>query len=121
MKILPKKVLVSTYKKNIVENMKQLNTYKPEFETIIDIYAELLKQFNELNKKFIDEDMPYETDTAQGGAKKAPIVATLESLRKDILSYSDRLQLNPKALQVETESCSKSSLARILQEMGNEE
>ena len=32
-----------------------------------------------------------------GGKKKAPIVAALESLRKDILQYSDRLCLNPRA------------------------
>ena len=30
--------------------------------------------------------------------KKSPLVQTLETLRKDILSYSDRLCLNPKAL-----------------------
>lgn len=29
--------------------------------------------------------------------KKSPVVATLESLRKDILAYSDRLCLNPKS------------------------
>ena len=37
------------------------------------------------------------TPTADGGAKKSPLSMTIESLRKDILLYSDRLMLNPKA------------------------
>ena len=54
----------------------------------------------------------------QGGAKKAPIVATLESLRKDILAYSDRLCLNPKSLEnVTAEKTSKSTLARVLSKL----
>ena len=39
----------------------------------------------------------YATPTADGGEKKSPLSLTIESLRKDILLYSDRLMLNPKA------------------------
>ncbi|MNC81991.1 hypothetical protein D3C75_1353250 [compost metagenome] len=60
--------------------------------------------------------MRYQVKTADGGAKKAPIVATLESLRKDILAYSDRLCLNPKALESVTPDKPKeqSALASLM-------
>lgn len=92
-----KAVCKETIKKNTIEDMKKLKTYKPEYDACIDIYAELMEQYARLTKKFKDAGYKIEEPTAEGGSKKAPIVATLESLRKDILQYSDRLCLNPKA------------------------
>ncbi|MNI80526.1 hypothetical protein D3C73_1370620 [compost metagenome] len=78
-----------------------------------------MHQFLILNKKFEDEGMQYESYTAAGGAKKSPIVATLESLRKDILAYSNQLCLNPKSLESVTveDNNKKSTLASILSGM----
>lgn len=98
--------------------MGKLGVYKPQYHRIIDIYAELNAQYLELNKEFIDGGFQYEVDTAQGGSKKSPIVSTLETLRKDILAYSDRLCLNPKALESVTPDKKKqSSLAKALSEL----
>ena len=78
--------------------MTELGVYKKEYGKIIDMYVELVYQYNILTYKFEENDFKYEEATAQGGSKKAPLVSTLETLRKDILAYSDRLCLNPKSV-----------------------
>lgn len=80
-----------------VERMKTLGVYKNEYSGTIQIYSQLCEQYILLTERFEKTKYRIQTRSAQGGMKKAPIVATLESLRKDILAYSDRLCLNPKA------------------------
>lgn len=93
-----KAILKETIKKNTISDMKKLGTYKPEYDAMIDVYAEIREQYERLTKAFKDSGYKYQEETADGGHKKAPIVATLENLRKDVLTYSDRLCLTPKAL-----------------------
>lgn len=102
-----------------VADMQSLGVYKQEFDPLIRIYAELRVQYEDLTTRYRNGGMRYQVKTADGGAKKAPIVATLESLRKDILAYSDRLGLNPKAIEsVAIEKKGKSSLADVLKALG---
>lgn len=102
----------------VIKDMKGLGVYKTEYDNIITIYCDLLTQYDDAQKKFIDSDYQYETSTAAGGTKKSAIVATLENLRKDIIAYSDRLCLNPRAIEnITTENKKQSSLADILSEM----
>jgi len=77
--------------------MQVLGTYKPEFEPIIKVYGQLMEQYEELTRRFIESDYEFEVST-ETGSKKAPIVTTLESLRKDILSYANQLGLTPQGL-----------------------
>ena len=81
--------------------MKSLGVYKEEYDPLINVYSDLISQYLRANKEFEDSGFQYETETAAGGTKKSAIVATLENLRKDILSYSDRLCINPKANNIE--------------------
>ncbi|MFV0527752.1 MAG: P27 family phage terminase small subunit [Lachnospiraceae bacterium] len=92
------------YRLKVKKDMQKLGTYKVEFMPLIDIYSELLHRHACLMKKWETEDFEYEESTAAGGTKKATIVLTIETLRKDILAYSDRLQLNPKSLNSEPQS-----------------
>ena len=78
-------------------NMKQLGIYKAEFEPVIKIYGELMTQYQELTRQFEESGYRYSEQT-QTGSKKAPIVTTLEALRKDILSYASQLGLTPQGL-----------------------
>lgn len=87
-----------------VKSMKALGVYKKEYDGIIDIYAELLEQYALLTAEFGAGGHQCVSSTADGGEKKSPLVATLESLRKDILQYSDRLMLNPKAYAKQQEA-----------------
>lgn len=104
-----------TIKKNTIRDMKALGVYKKEYDPIIDVYADLLSQYIRANKEFEKGGYKYESETAAGGIKKSAIVATLENLRKDLLAYSDRLCLNPKAIQsVTTDAPKISKLAQAL-------
>jgi phage terminase small subunit len=77
--------------------MKSLGIYKPEYDRIIKIYSQLCEQYDNLTLEFTNSNYNCTSYTAAGGEKKDPLVATLETLRKDILVYSDRLCLNPKS------------------------
>lgn len=90
---MPKKKPAHIAKQSMVE----LGIYKPEFEPVIEIYGQLMEQYAELTKRFVDSGLDFEERT-NAGTKKAPIVTTLESLRKDILSYSTQLGLTPQGL-----------------------
>lgn len=102
-------------KRKTIRDMKELGVHKPQFNRLIDIYAGLVHQYLIVLKEFEASGYVYEVETAAGGFKKSPIVATLENLRKDILQYSDRLCLNPKSFETITvETGSKSKLASVL-------
>ena len=104
-----------TIKRATIRDMKKLGTHKKEYNRLIDIYSGLVHQYLIALRDFEEGGYKYEVETGTGGTKKSPIVATLETLRKDILAYSDRLCLNPKAFEtvtVETEK--KSKLASVL-------
>lgn len=102
-------------RKSVISDMKKLGTYKEEYNIVISIYSDLLTQYHKATQEFIASGYQYETETAAGGTKKSAIVATLESLRKDILAYSDRLCLNPKSLEsITVEDKRKSVLASVL-------
>ena len=87
------------FKKQTIEIMTGLGIYRPFFDPIIEDYAELCAQHEIHLKEYHKSDYACEIDTGQGGRKKSPLVATIETERKDILAYSDRLGLNPKALE----------------------
>ncbi|KRM73017.1 P27 family phage terminase small subunit [Lacticaseibacillus brantae] len=88
-------------RRRVVQQMKDLGVYKPAYDDIITIYAGMLDQYAALSHQY--EQSGYkvtEEYTNKAGAtnqRKVPILNAIESLRKDIATYSDRLQLNPKA------------------------
>lgn len=94
----PRPTKKETIKKNTVRDMKKLGVFQAEYTPLIDIYCELMEQYMKLTKEYQDSGFEYAEKTDRGGTKKSTLVATLETLRKDLLAYSDRLFLNPKAL-----------------------
>lgn len=92
-------------RRRVVEQMKDLGVYKTAYDDVITIYAGMLDQYAVLINQY--EQSGYqvtESYTNKAGAtnqRKVPILNAIESLRKDIASYSDRLQLNPKSNSVE--------------------
>jgi phage terminase small subunit len=92
-----KAVRKESIKKNTISDMKKLGVYKPEYEPVIDIYCEMREQYELYTKQLKDKEFKCDEWTAAGGTKKSALVSTIETLRKDILLFSDRLCLNPKA------------------------
>ncbi len=94
-------------------SMKSLGIYKPEFEMVIKIYGQLREQYDVLTKRFLESDFDFEEETTTG-TKKAPIVTTLESLRKDILTYAAQLGLTPSGLKKINDSSMKPEKRSVL-------
>lgn len=87
-------------KKQVIQNMKKLGVYKPEFDVMIEIYVGLVKQYNELNKQFKESNYEVEEKTGYSdNTKRSPIVSSLENLRKDVLRYANELGLTPAGLK----------------------
>lgn len=80
-----------------IDKMKSLGTYKPEFEDVITVYADTVRQYHQAYEQFVKEGALYEVMTESGSTKKSGLASALEVLRKDIGTLSDRLMLNPKA------------------------
>ncbi|WKF84479.1 P27 family phage terminase small subunit [Lacticaseibacillus pantheris] len=87
-------------RRRVVQQMKGLGTYKEEYDDMINIYADLLDQYAVLQNQFaaggyqVSEE--YTNKAGATNQRKVPVLNALETLRKDIVSYSDRLMLNPK-------------------------
>lgn len=100
-----------------VKYMKSLGTYKVEYKQVIEIYADMLYQYNILSRKFEEEGFEDTVKTERSAGKKNPTLASMENLRKDIGVYSDRLMLNAKTYNAEIEKPKEeqSALAAFLQ------
>lgn len=79
------------------ERMEDLNTYHSSYDDLIHIYANMIYDYERCLEQFVEEGEQYEVDTGSGSTKKSGTVSAMENLRKDIGTYSDRLQLNPKS------------------------
>ena len=111
------------YAGEIRKHMQNLETYKPEYEPAIRILAGMRKQYDILMLQFEEGGYQY-SELTDSGSKKAPIVTTLESLRKDILSYMNALGLTPKmGMQVDPPEKNaqkkKSPLAAALEQLSD--
>lgn len=103
----------------VVDQLKNLGTYKEEYEDIIQIYSGMIQQYKIFEVQFARDGFRVEEDyTNKAGAtnkRKTPIYGAMESLRKDITAYSDRLGLNPKAMEsITAEKASSSRLEKAL-------
>ena len=90
--------LYKKYKTSTRNVMKALNVYEKEYNSLIDIYAGMLAQYEILNQRIIDSNLNIEVETQRGGNRKSALATATEKLRDQIILYTDRLLINPKAL-----------------------
>jgi len=88
------------------DGMKTLGVYKAEFEPMIRAYGQLREQYDALTLQYEESGYSFQVET-DSGAKKAPIVTTLESLRRDVLTYASQLGLTPAGLKKLNEASMK--------------
>lgn len=91
------RIRVEFYSKDTIAQMKQLKTYNYAFNRLVRIYAGMVRQYYEALKVWEEEGSPISTLSASNSTKKHPALDQIEKLRKDILSYSNQLMLNPKS------------------------
>lgn len=106
-----------TIKDRTIRYMKELGTYKRQYNQVIEVFADMLYQYNHLSREFERSGYQVLVETEKSGGKKSPILASLENLRKDIGVYSDRLMLNAKTYHAEIEQPKeeKSVFAQLLE------
>ena len=112
----------TNYASETRRHMKSLGLYRKEYEPAIRMLAGMMRQYDAMMDRFEESGYEYSEATAQG-SKKAPIVTTLESLRKDILSYINALGLTPRgAVQTDSQppkdAKKKSALAAAFEKLG---
>lgn len=90
-----------TIKRRTINYMKELGTYKTQYNQVIDVFVDMLYQYNYLSREFERSGFEISIETEKSGGKKSPIFASLETLRKDIGTYSDKLMLNAKSNQTD--------------------
>lgn len=74
--------------------MQEAGTYRPDYDAALKNLTRMQRQYEKLEAEFAKAGYPYEVSTEQG-SKKAPIVTTLEALRRDILAYMNALGFTP--------------------------
>lgn len=83
------------------KSMKELDIYKPQFDTSIRRYAETLHIYNlQLDEFYQNGCKITEEYTNKAGAtneRKTPLFLSLEKLRSDILALENVLGLNPQS------------------------
>lgn len=98
--------------------MRELGIFKDEYWDIIDIYSSLLHQYYTFESQFEESGYQVEEEyTNKAGAtnmRKTPTYQAMETIRKDLVTYSDRLGLNPKALEsITAEKASTNKLEKL--------
>lgn len=111
-----------TLEKATIKQLKSLGTYRKEFDPLIKIYAGLLFQYTKYEKEHAERDYEvaeiYVNKAGAENYRKIPLVNVMETLRKDILTYSDRLMLNPKSLGEIIAQETDSSIIDIMNKLG---
>jgi hypothetical protein len=111
-----------TLEKATIKQLKSLGTYRKEFDPLIKIYAGLLFQYTKYEKEHSERDYEvaeiYVNKAGAENYRKIPLVNVMETLRKDILTYSDRLMLNPKSLGEIIAQETDSSIIDIMNKLG---
>ncbi len=91
---------------------------RKEFDMIIDIFAGMLYQYQKLAQDYANMGYPvtdvYVNKAGAENERKVPILTAMEILRKDILSYSNQLMMNPKSLGEVVEQDNESVLTEVL-------
>ena len=77
--------------------MKELKVHNLAYNRLVDIYSGMIHQYYTLLLSGEEEGCPSTVESAAGSLKKHPSLDQMEKLRKDILSYSNQLMLNPKS------------------------
>ena len=108
-----------------VENMREIGTFRPEFESPVRRYAELAIQYEILNDKWYENGCEItEEYTNKFGAtnqRKTALYLALENLRKELMDMENIFGLTPRGLrQIKTkglEQKKSSALDKALEKL----
>src|SRR5699024_1480872 len=107
---------------DVISKMTELGVFKDEYMNTINVYVDMLHQYEILTQQFNDAGFKVEEEyTNKAGAtnmRKTPVFGALEKLRMDLVAYSNILCLNPKSIEsINVEKGKTSSLADVLKKL----
>jgi hypothetical protein len=89
--------------KQVIEDMKVVGTYRPQFDRTVRTYAEmsydykiLLRQFENSGDQFVDE---YTNKSGATNAMTTAIYSEIKTIRKEMVTYESILGLTPAGLK----------------------
>lgn len=89
----------STYKKKIVQDMKNIGTYKPEFEKVINNLANIYEDMDIAREQFKRSGgnivVKHTNKNGSTNLVKNPFFLAIEGLQNNILMYNRELGLTP--------------------------
>ena len=92
-----------TYKKKIIADMKEVGTYKPEFnkivETLANMYVDLDTARAQFEKSGGNMIVKHTNKSGATNLVKNPFYVIIENLESSILQYNRELGLTPKGLK----------------------
>lgn len=93
----------STYKKKIVQDMKNIGTYKPEFEKVIDNLANIYEDMDTAREQFVRSGgsivVKHTNKNGSTNLVKNPFFLAIEGLQDKIIVYNRELGLTPAGLK----------------------
>ncbi len=107
---------MATTVNKVIKKMQELDIYKPEFDETIRRYVKLAREYSTLYARYENGGFQCEVESSSG-MKKAPIVTTLEALRRDILNIETALGLTPAGLPKLKENAFKTAKKTMRNEL----
>lgn len=127
MAITPKERQIRKFIKKVIEDMKEVGTYRAQFDRTIRTYAEmaydykiLMRQFEESGDQFIEE---YTNKSGATNAMTTALYNEIKMMRKEMVNYESILGLTPAGLKKINKEMDKtkkktSSLEKALSQIG---
>jgi hypothetical protein len=124
--ITPKERQIRKFIKQVVEDMKNVGTYRPQFDRTIRTYAEmsydykiLMRQFEDSKDQFIEE---YTNKSGATNAMTTSLYSEIKMIRKEMVNYESILGLTPAGLkkinnEMDQSKKKSSSLAKALSKL----
>ena len=94
---------VTATEKKLRKDMRDLGTYRPQFDRMIRICAGMMDQYRSMMERLEAGELRL-VETTDSGTKKSAEALIIEGLRKDILAYQKELGLTPGALKKMSEA-----------------
>lgn len=116
----PEQKEVNKIIKNTIKEMKEVNTYKPQFNATIKIYAETQQIYNNAYKDFIISGgktmEEYTNNSGYTNVRKTATYLAIEYLRNDLFNYRSILGLTPLGLKkINDEMKAKKKTSKLAQ------
>ncbi|MBH0174722.1 P27 family phage terminase small subunit [Fictibacillus sp. 23RED33] len=126
MAITPEERKIRKIMKQVIQDMKDVGTYRSQFEATIRTYSEMRFQYDLMMKDFFKEGCKtteeYTNNAGVTNVRKTATYLAIETIRKDMINHENTLGLTPAGLkrindEMKTTKKKSSKLASALSDL----